>query len=62
MHLKVCKIPITDLECVTNTQFKGGGPVWYLNIKKGILYAEPIHVISTDELSRSCKVRGQDVE
>lgn len=35
MHLKSCKIPITDLECVTNTLVKLGGPIWYLNIKKG---------------------------
>ncbi|KAJ5569779.1 uncharacterized protein N7459_009209 [Penicillium hispanicum] len=34
MHLKVNKIPLTDLECVTNTQVKVGGPIWYLNIKK----------------------------
>lgn len=35
MHLKVCKIPITDLECVTHTTVKASGPIWYLNIKKG---------------------------
>ncbi|KAJ5804965.1 hypothetical protein N7474_010852 [Penicillium riverlandense] len=34
MHLKTCKIPLADLECVTNTQVKLGGPIWYLNIKK----------------------------
>ncbi|KAJ5105562.1 hypothetical protein NUU61_002909 [Penicillium alfredii] len=34
MHLRVCKIPLSDLECVTNTQVKLGGPIWYLNIKK----------------------------
>jgi antiviral helicase SKI2 len=36
MHLKVCKIPLSDLECVTNTLVKLGGPIWYLNIKKGM--------------------------
>lgn len=35
MNLKVQKIPLTDLECVTNTLVKLGGPIWYLNIKKG---------------------------
>lgn len=35
MHLKVCKIPLSDLECVTNMQVKAGGPIWYLNIRKG---------------------------
>ncbi|KAJ5666990.1 hypothetical protein N7462_011399 [Penicillium macrosclerotiorum] len=34
MSLKVYKIPVVDLECVTNTQVKAGGPAWYLNIKK----------------------------
>lgn len=35
MHLKVAKIPLTELECVTNTQVKVTGPIWFLNIKKG---------------------------
>ncbi|KAJ5281701.1 hypothetical protein N7478_007073 [Penicillium angulare] len=35
MQLKVAKVPLADLECVTNTQVKVGGPIWYLNIKKG---------------------------
>lgn len=35
MTLKVVRIPLTDLECVTNTMVKIGGPMWYLNIKKG---------------------------
>ncbi|KAA8650519.1 SKI complex RNA helicase subunit SKI2 [Aspergillus tanneri] len=34
MTLKVQKIPLSDLECVTNTVVKLGGPIWYLNIKK----------------------------
>ncbi|KAL2834288.1 armadillo-type protein [Aspergillus cavernicola] len=34
MSLKVFKIPITDIECVTNTIVKLTGPTWYLNIKK----------------------------
>ncbi|KAL4778196.1 armadillo-type protein [Aspergillus varians] len=34
MNLKVFKIPITDIECVTNTSVKLGGPSWYLNIRK----------------------------
>lgn len=35
MHLKVARVPLSELECVTNTQVKVGGPIWYLNIKKG---------------------------
>ncbi|KAJ5502374.1 hypothetical protein N7463_005248 [Penicillium fimorum] len=34
MSLRVCKIPLSDLECVTNTQVKITKPMWYLNIKK----------------------------
>ncbi|OJK03667.1 hypothetical protein ASPACDRAFT_111566 [Aspergillus aculeatus ATCC 16872] len=34
MTLKNSKIPLTDLECITNTMIKLGGPIWYLNIKK----------------------------
>ncbi|KAF9886665.1 hypothetical protein FE257_011178 [Aspergillus nanangensis] len=34
MNLKVQKIPLSDLECITNTLVKLGGPTWYLNIKK----------------------------
>ncbi len=37
MTLKVFKIPIADIECVTNTLVKISGPTWYLNIKKGLL-------------------------
>lgn len=35
MHLKVCRIPLADLEFVTHTAVKATGPIWYLNIKKG---------------------------
>lgn len=35
MTLKVCKIPLLDVECLTNTMAKVGGQIWYLNIKKG---------------------------
>lgn len=35
MTLKTCRIPLADVECVTNTMVKIGGPIWYLNIKKG---------------------------
>lgn len=35
MALKSYKVPLLDLECVTNTLVKLGGPTWYLNIKKG---------------------------
>jgi antiviral helicase SKI2 len=35
MTLKVCRVPLADVECVTNTLAKVGGPIWYLNIKKG---------------------------
>ncbi|KAJ6030448.1 hypothetical protein N7460_010714 [Penicillium canescens] len=34
MSLKTCKIPLSDVECITNTVIRGGGPVWYLNIRK----------------------------
>ncbi|OJD17841.1 hypothetical protein AJ78_02082 [Emergomyces pasteurianus Ep9510] len=34
MVLKTYKIPLEDLECVTSTVVKIGGPTWYLNIKK----------------------------
>ncbi|KAG5301793.1 translation repressor [Histoplasma ohiense] len=34
MVLKTYKIPLEDLECVTSTVLKIGGPTWYLNIKK----------------------------
>jgi antiviral helicase SKI2 len=35
MELRIHKIPVSDLECVTSTVVKIGGPTWYLNIKKG---------------------------
>ena len=35
MNLKVSRIPLADVECVTNTFVKVTGPIWYLNIKKG---------------------------
>lgn len=35
MSLRSARIPLADLECVTNTQVKFSGPIWYLNIKKG---------------------------
>lgn len=35
MSLKVCRIPLADVECVTNTLVKVTGPIWYLNIKRG---------------------------
>ncbi|KAJ6002487.1 hypothetical protein N7451_005034 [Penicillium sp. IBT 35674x] len=34
MHLKAVKVPLENVECVTSTQVKVGGPIWYLNIKK----------------------------
>ncbi|QKX54813.1 uncharacterized protein TRUGW13939_01902 [Talaromyces rugulosus] len=37
MTLKVCRVPLADVECVTNTLVKVGGPIWYLNIKKEAL-------------------------
>lgn len=33
MNLKICRIPLADVECVTSTMAKVHGPVWYLNIK-----------------------------
>ncbi|KAL4764792.1 SKI complex RNA helicase subunit SKI2 [Aspergillus foveolatus] len=48
MTLKVFKIPIADIECVTNTIVKLSGPTWYLNIKKeAIRFADK-------ELSKLC--------
>ncbi|KAI9372100.1 armadillo-type protein [Aspergillus egyptiacus] len=48
MTLKVLKIPVTDIECVTNTSVKISGPTWYLNIKKeAIKFADK-------ELSKLC--------
>ncbi|KAG2412443.1 hypothetical protein HFD88_010000 [Aspergillus terreus] len=48
MTLKVCKIPLSDLECITNTSVKLSGPTWYLNIKKeAIKFADK-------ELSKLC--------
>lgn len=35
MTLKTCRIPLADVECATSTMVKVGGPIWYLNIKKG---------------------------
>lgn len=35
MTLKVCKVPLLDVECLTNTLVKIGGPIWHLNIRKG---------------------------
>ncbi|EEH44136.1 SKI complex RNA helicase subunit SKI2 [Paracoccidioides brasiliensis Pb18] len=37
MVLKTYKIALEDLECVTSTVLKIGGPTWYLNIKKEAL-------------------------
>jgi antiviral helicase SKI2 len=36
MNLKVCRVALSDVECVTNTFVKVTGPIWYLNIKKGV--------------------------
>ncbi|PWY74576.1 antiviral helicase [Aspergillus sclerotioniger CBS 115572] len=48
MALKTYKVPLLDLECVTNTVVKLGGPIWYLNIKKeAIKFADK-------ELSKYC--------
>ena len=35
MELRIHRIPLADLECVTSTIVKIGGPTWYLNIRKG---------------------------
>lgn len=47
MTLKVFKIPVSDLECITNTLVKLGGPTWYLNIKKGMSRLGPILAFET---------------
>ncbi|KAJ5787717.1 hypothetical protein N7457_002707 [Penicillium paradoxum] len=38
MSLRVVKVPLSDVECVTNTQVKSGKPLWYLNIKREAVY------------------------
>ncbi|PYH47598.1 SKI complex RNA helicase subunit SKI2 [Aspergillus saccharolyticus JOP 1030-1] len=48
MTLKTFKIPLTDLECITNTMIKLGGPIWYLNIKKEAMK------FADKELSKFC--------
>ena len=35
MSLRSVKIPLADIECVTGTQVRFNGPIWYLNIRKG---------------------------
>lgn len=41
MDLKVVKVPLSDFDSVTRTTVKVKGPLWTLNIKKGIdLYSE----------------------
>lgn len=42
MTLKTQKIPLADVECVTSTLVKMGGPTWYLNIRKGQYMANPL--------------------
>ena len=37
MELKLIKVPVTELESVTQTSVKVKGPVWYLKIQKGTL-------------------------
>ncbi|QVM09124.1 hypothetical protein D8B26_003790 [Coccidioides posadasii str. Silveira] len=34
MHMKTCKVPLMDLECVTSAMVKFGGPPYALNNKK----------------------------
>ncbi|KAJ5346525.1 hypothetical protein N7541_009007 [Penicillium brevicompactum] len=41
MSLRSVKIPLADIECVTGTQVRFNGPIWYLNIRKeSIKWAE----------------------
>ena len=49
MTAKVCRVALSDLECVTNTIVKLGGPLWYLNIKKGMRFYPIVDGDSTDE-------------
>jgi len=49
MNLKTCRIPLGDVETVTNTIIKIGGPIWYLNIKKEAAK------FADKELSKICK-------
>ncbi|KUL89142.1 hypothetical protein ZTR_05967 [Talaromyces verruculosus] len=48
MNLKVCRVALADVECVTNTFVKVTGPIWYLNIKKESLK------FGDKELSKYC--------
>jgi len=36
LELRVLKIPLSDIESVTNTVVKVRGPIWYLKVRKGI--------------------------
>lgn len=60
MTLKVCKIPLTDVECLTNTIVRLGGPIWYLNIKKGKV-TQYLHISTLDShlRYRGRKIRRQ---
>ncbi|KAK2853212.1 hypothetical protein FQN49_005295 [Arthroderma sp. PD_2] len=48
MALKSCKVPLANLECVTATTVKFGGPTWYLNVKKEALK------VAEKEFSKLC--------
>ena len=35
MDLKVHRVPLADIECLTNTFVNVQGPIWYLHVRKG---------------------------
>ena len=59
MALKAYKVPLLDLECVTNTIVKLGGPTWYLNIKKGEFCGRFVEISVTNVVDRGKQIRRQ---
>lgn len=49
MTSKVCRVALSDLECVTNTMVKLSGPLWYLNIRKGMYVYWVLTTLTTTE-------------
>lgn len=63
MGLRSVRIPLADLECVTNTQVKFSGPIWYLNIKKGKNRPlSPIYTMETNSHYRIYQVGREGID
>ena len=45
MELKIIKVPLQDIECVTDTVVKVRGPMWHLKIKKGTKSSDRNHTL-----------------